>query len=301
MSTIELALRVFIVDDEPPARNRLRELLSDCNEQLPLVVVGEAGNGQEALDRLVDTPADVVLMDIRMPQMDGIELAQHLQKLPYPPVVIFTTAYDTYAIKAFELHAIDYLLKPIRLGRLFDALSRARSSVPMPLEVLRDLLPEPRRHIAIHERGRIHLIPVDEVLFLRAESKYVTVRTSDREYLIEESLTAMEKEFAMRFVRIHRNCLVAKDAIEGFVKGCAGMSGEPLNSQKGSAGMGGEPPNSQKGLAGMGAEPPNSQKGDAGTGSDSSADGSGWMVRLKGLPELLSISRRQQHIVKEFS
>ncbi len=253
MSTIELALRVFIVDDEPPARNRLRELLSDCNEQLPLEIVGEAANGQEALDKLMEVNADVLLLDIRMPQMDGIELAQHLQKLPYPPVIIFTTAYDTYAIKAFELHAIDYLLKPIRLGRLFDALSRARSAVPIQVEVLRELLPEPRRHLAIHERGRIHLIPIEQVLFLRAELKYVTVRTSEREYLIEESLTALEKEFAIRFVRIHRNCLVARDAIEGFERG------------------------------------------------KDEGESSGWMVRLKDLPEALPISRRQQHIVKEFS
>lgn len=254
MTTIELALRVFIVDDEPPARNRLRELLSDCNEQLPLVVAGEAGNGQEALARLTEESADVVLLDIRMPQMDGIELAQHLHQLPKPPVVIFTTAYDSYAIKAFELHAIDYLLKPIRLGRLFDALSRARTAVPIRTEVLRELLPEPRRHLAIHERGKIHLIPVEQVLFLRAELKYITVRTVERDYLIEESLTALEKEFATRFVRVHRNCLVAKEAIEGFERG-GGEEGE----------------------------------------------GSGWMVRLKGLPELLAISRRQQHIVKEFS
>lgn len=254
MSTIELALRVFIVDDEPPARNRLRELLSDCNEQLSLEVVGEAGNGQEALDKLTEVTADVVLLDIRMPQMDGIELAQHLQKLPYPPVIIFTTAYDAYAIKAFELRAIDYLLKPIRLGRLFDALNRARSAVPVQIEVLRELLPEPRRHLSIHERGKIHLVPIEQVLFLRAELKYITVRTSDREYLIEESLTALEKEFAARFVRIHRNCLVAKEGIEGFERG-GGEEGE----------------------------------------------GSGWMVRLKGLPEALAISRRQQYIVKEYS
>ncbi len=144
MSTVELALRVFIVDDEPPARSRLRDLLHDCSEQVALEIVGEAGNGQEALDRLLETPADVVLLDIRMPQMDGIELAQHLNKLPKPPVIIFTTAYDAYAIKAFELHAIDYLLKPIRLKRLFEAVTRAREAVPVQTEVLRDLLPEPR-------------------------------------------------------------------------------------------------------------------------------------------------------------
>jgi two-component system response regulator AlgR len=219
MTTIELALRVFIVDDELPARNRLRELLLDCSDQIALDIVGEAGNGQEALDKLVETPADVVLMDIRMPQMDGIELAQHLQKLDPPPVIIFTTAYDAYAIKAFEVRAIDYLLKPIRLGRLFDALTRARDAVPIQTEVLRDLLPEPRKHFSIHERGKIQLIPIESVLFLRAELKYITVRTAEREYLIEESLTAMEKEFAARFVRIHRNCIVAKDAIVGFQRG----------------------------------------------------------------------------------
>jgi two-component system response regulator AlgR len=193
-----------------------------------------------------------VLLDIRMPEMDGIEFAEHLRKLSDPPTVIFTTAYDAYAIKAFELHAIDYLLKPIRLGRLFEALNRAREAVPVQTEVLRELLPEPRKNLSIHERGKIHLIPVEQILYLRAELKYVTVRTAEREYLIEESLNALEKEFATRFVRIHRNCLVAKSEIEGFEKG--GEEGE-----------------------------------------------SGWMVKLKGLGELLAISRRQQHIVKEFS
>ena len=252
MSEVELALRVFIVDDEPPARKRMHDLLHDCSSQLALEVVGEAGNGQEALNRLAEIIADVVLVDIRMPQMDGIEFAQHLNKLPKPPVIIFTTAYDAYAIKAFDLHAIDYLLKPIRLGRLFDSLNRARDAVPVLTEVLRELLPEPRKYLSVHERGKIYLIPIEQVLYLRAELKYITVRTAEREYLIEESLSALEKEFVTRFVRIHRNSLVAKEAIVGFERG--GDEGE-----------------------------------------------SGWMVRLKGLSELLAISRRQQHIVKEFS
>ena len=226
MSVVELPLSVFVVDDEPPARNRLKELLSDCAEQLPLEMVGEAGNGREALDKLAQVHADVVLMDIRMPQMDGIELAQHLNKLDDPPVIIFTTAYDAYAIKAFELRAIDYLLKPIRLGRLFDALTRARNAVPLRTEELQELIPEPRKNLSIHERGKITLIPVEDVLYLRAELKYVTVRTVQQEYLIEESLTALEKEFAARFVRIHRNCLVAKSEIEGFEK----VSGEDGDS-----------------------------------------------------------------------
>ncbi len=244
-------LKIFIVDDEAPARNRLRELLADCGEEV--VVSGEAANGLAALEKLAMTPVDVVLLDIRMPQMDGIELAQHLQKLTPPPAFIFTTAYDAYAIRAFELHAVDYLLKPIRLSRLVEALRRVRAAKPVAADVLHDLQQEPRRNLSIHERGRIHLIPVEQVLFLRAEAKYITVRTVAREYLLEESLTSLEKEFAGRFVRIHRNCLVAKAAVEGF---------ERVGSEDG--------------------------------------EGSGWVVKLAGLPERLAISRGQQHIVRDF-
>lgn len=227
MSVVELPLTVFVVDDEAPARNRIKELLADCVGQLPLECVGEASNGREALEKLSEVQADVVLIDIRMPQMDGIELAQHLNKLPQPPAIIFTTAYDTYAVKAFELHAIDYLLKPIRLGRLFDALMHARNAVPPSIEVLQELLPEPRKNLSVHERGKVLLIPIENVLFLRAELKYVTVRTVEREHLIEESLSTLEKEHASRFVRIHRNCLVARNAIEGFERQADAESGEP--------------------------------------------------------------------------
>ena len=195
MSGNEQPLSVFIVDDEPPARNRLRDVLNDCSEKLPLKIVGEASNGNKTLDMLMELPVDVVLLDIRMPQMDGIELSQHLLKLPKPPVIIFTTAYDEYAIKAFELHAVDYLLKPIRLARLFEALTRARNAVPVKNEVLQELSREPRKNLSSHERGKIHLIPIGQVLYLRAELKYITVRTVEREYLIEESLAALEKEF----------------------------------------------------------------------------------------------------------
>ncbi|MEQ1533026.1 MAG: response regulator transcription factor [Sideroxydans sp.] len=216
---ITLPLKVFIVDDEAPARSRLKDLLADCEAQLALQLVGEASNGQEALDKLSETHAEVVLMDIRMPKMDGIELARHLNKLEHPPIIIFTTAYDSYAIQAFEQRAIDYLLKPIRLGRLFESLSRARDAVPIRTEVLQELMPEPRTHLSVHERGKVILVPIEEVLYLRAEMKYITVRTVAREYLIEESLTALEREFSIRFVRIHRSCLVAKSAISGFEKG----------------------------------------------------------------------------------
>jgi len=226
MTHVELPLTIFVVDDEPPARNRIKELLSDCSVQLPVEVVGEAGNGYDALVQLSEIHADIVLVDIRMPQMDGIELAQHLNKLPNPPKIVFTTAYDDYALKAFELHAIDYLLKLIRLGRLFDALAHVRNAIPLRTQELQELTPEPRKNLSIHERGKVHLIPIQDVLYLRAELKYVTVRTVNHEYLIEESLTALEKEFVTRFIRIHRNCLISKDAIEGFEKVAEDKDGE---------------------------------------------------------------------------
>jgi len=141
-----------------------------------------------------------------------------------PLRVIFTTAYDAYAIRAFELHAVDYLLKPIRAARLQEALARARAVVPKA-ETLRELQRAPRVCLSAAERGKVYLIPVGDILYLRAELKYVTVRTAAREHLIEESLTHLEQEFAERFVRVHRNCLVARAAIRGFER-LGGESGE---------------------------------------------------------------------------
>ncbi len=250
--TANQPLRVLIVDDEAPARNRVRDLLSDCALQMPIEIAGEAENCRRALAMLPECGADVVLLDIRMPEMDGLEVAQHLQKLDEPPAVIFTTAYDAYALKAFEVHAVDYLLKPIRLGRLFAALSHVRTVTPLRLDVLRELKREARTHLSVNERGRIHLIPVADIAFLKAELKYVTVRTAEREFLIEESLAKLEQEFLGRFVRVHRNCLVAKQAIEGFERAT----------------------------------------GDDGEGH--------WVVVMKDIAEKLAVSRRQQHIVREF-
>ena len=199
-------MRVMIVDDEAPARARLKDLLADCASEIPLEVVGEAANARSALD-------------IRMPEMDGIELAQHLQKLSKPPAIVFTTAYDAYAIRAFEVHAVDYLLKPIRSGRLLEALKRVASMRAPSVEALREMSSKPPAFLSAHERGRIHLIPLEEVVYLKAELKYVTVRTAGREYLIEDALARLEQEYADRFVRVHRNCLVARDAIRGFERG----------------------------------------------------------------------------------
>ena len=211
-------LRIAITDDEAPARNRLRSLLEDIAEMIPIEVVGEAENGQKLLELLERRPADVVLLDIRMPEMDGLESARHLQKLDDPPHVVFTTAYDDYAISAFELHAIDYLVKPIRLRRLHDALARARSITRISLDVLNEVAGSARTHLSVHERGKVQLVPVADVLYLRAELKYVTIRTAERELVLEESLSRLEEEFSERFVRIHRNCLVAKEHIESFEK-----------------------------------------------------------------------------------
>lgn len=206
--------QLLIVDDEPLARQRLRDLVGDIGGY---TVVGEAANGVEAMAVLQNQQVDIALVDIRMPVMDGIELAQHIRQLPRPPNLIFTTAYDHYALQAFDLNAIDYLLKPIRAERLSAALTKAR---PLNLKQSQGLqsLQETRQHLSIHERGRVLLIAVDEVLYFRAELKYVTVRTQSKSYLLEMSLNQLEQNYADRFVRVHRNALVAKHAIIGYEK-----------------------------------------------------------------------------------
>ncbi|MBS3936140.1 MAG: response regulator transcription factor [Sulfuritalea sp.] len=209
--------RLLIVDDEAPARARLRHMLADSAAAFPHRIVGEAADGIAALEMLAAQPADIALIDIRMPRMDGIELVQQLAGQPQAPAVVFVTAYDEFALKAFELAAADYLLKPVRAARLLDALMKARRLTPGAAP-LKALAPAPRTRLRVCERGRVILLPVEEILYLRAGQKYVTARTAQREYLIEESLTHLETEFAARFVRIHRNCLVAPDAVAGVVR-----------------------------------------------------------------------------------
>ena len=215
-------LKVLLVDDEPLARSRLRELLGDISIQFATEVVGEAGNGLIALEFLRENPVDVVLADIRMPGMDGIELAGHLGAFEHPPAVIFTTAYDNYAVQAFDLNALDYLLKPVRTQRLLTALQKlvvAPHPDPAALASIgREVRGGGRTHLSSHERGRLLLVPVAEVLYFKADTKYVTARTVDREYLLDEALTHLESEFAERFMRLHRAVLVAKSALAGFEK-----------------------------------------------------------------------------------
>lgn len=215
-------LSVMIVDDEAPARARLRDLLADIAGEQPNVVVAEAANGLlalEAIAGLAGVGLDVVLVDIRMPTMDGIELARHLALLEQPPGIIFVTAYDNYAVHAFELNVIDYLVKPVRAQRLAAALQKVRQgrAAPAP-QVLAALQQGERTHLSCHERGRLLLIPLADILYLKADLKYVTARTVSREYLLDESLTRLEDEFSARFIRLHRSALVAKEAIAGFEK-----------------------------------------------------------------------------------
>jgi len=217
-------LTLLLVDDEPPARARLRALLSDIADELPHRIVGEAGDGVAALELLAQTQADIALIDIRMPRMDGLELAQQLAGLPHPPAIVFVTAYDEFALKAFELAAVDYLLKPVKAARLLEALKKARRLVSADFSVIS---PAGRTRLRVVERGQVLLVPIDDILYLRAEQKYVTARTAEREYLLEESLAHLENEFPQRFVRIHRNCLVAVQAVSGVARETApGEGGE---------------------------------------------------------------------------
>ena len=209
------ALRLLLVDDEAPARTRLRNLLDDLAPQFATEVVAEAGDGVEALERVEVAAVDVALVDIRMPRMDGLRLALQLARRPNPPAIIFITAFDQYAVKAFDLSAVDYLLKPVRSQRLLEALHKVRQGEP-GMATLQKLVPDGRRQLRSTERGRVILIPIEEVLFLRAEQKYVTARTAAAEHLLEDSLLQLESEFGERFVRVHRNCLVAVAAMAGY-------------------------------------------------------------------------------------
>lgn len=217
----EAPLRIFIVDDEAPARSRLKELLGDLSAELPNEVVGEAANGKEGIALLPIAAPDVVLVDIQMPQMNGMEFARHLTTLEHAPAVVFVTAHDQYAIEAFEVNALDYLLKPVRAQRLAGALAKAAAAGPASREALVRASHGPRRYLSVAERGKILLVAVADVIFMKAELKYVTLRTREREYLVEESLTSLEQEFGALFVRVHRNCLVARRAIRGFERASA--------------------------------------------------------------------------------
>lgn len=209
---MNMPVKVILADDEPLARDRLSSLLGDLADEIPTQIVAQAANGFEAVQRALDFPADVILLDIEMPGISGLEAARHIAGLELAPAIVFVTAYDEHAVAAFELRAVDYLLKPVRLARLRESLLRIKR---LPMPVAASLAPH-RTHFTVVERQRILHVPVAEVLYLRAELRYVTARTREREYLLDESLVKLEEEFAAEFIRIHRNCLVAQRHLAGF-------------------------------------------------------------------------------------
>lgn len=277
---LDRVLTVLIVDDEALARARMVTLLADLAPQCATRVVGEAAEGYAALKLIEELHPDVVLLDVQMPGMNGVEVARHAAHIEGTRAqVVFATAFNDFAIKAFEVQALDYLLKPVRAARLLEALNRVRervsragdspdhagvssnaigpSDVAAPLAQAAAAAGLGRRHISVTERGKLLLVPVQDVVYFKAELKYTTIRTSEREYIVEEALTALETEFADRFIRIHRNALVSREAISGCERVRARADAEE----------------------GEGAEP-------------------SWQLLLRDVEETLPVSRRQWPAVR---
>ncbi|PVY58257.1 MULTISPECIES: LytTR family DNA-binding domain-containing protein [unclassified Simplicispira] len=249
-------MNILIVDDETLARNRLRTLLGDCADT-ERHNLAEAATAAEALALLAPSGGrafDVLLLDIHMPGQDGLCLAQAIQTLSYPPAVVFVTAHADHAVSAFELDAVDYLTKPVRLERLQQALARVQRALGPATGTTGNApaatLPAGEA-LVIQDRGRTERVPLAEVLFLKAEQKYVTVRTTARSYILDGSLNELEARYPGQFLRIHRNALVARRAVRALEKHY-----DP-------------------------------------------EEGDGWAVRLHGLAQLLTVSRRQVIAVRE--
>lgn len=243
-----MALKVLIVDDEPLARSRLRTLLGDCTEPRA-ELVGEAANAVQAMELIPRSGCELVLLDIHMPGVDGIALASALRELAAPPSVVFVTAHAEHAVQAFELEAADYLTKPVRLERLQQALQkvqRARSAGEGAPDVqgLGEAL-------IIQERGRSERVALADIVYLKAELKYITVRTAEKEHIYDGALSDLEQKYGHLFVRVHRNALVARRCVRAVEK-----VNDPV-------------------------------------------EGEGWVVRLDGVDERLSVSRRQLAAVRE--
>ena len=221
-------MKVLIVDDEPLAQQRLQQMLKE-HAQVSEVIL--ANNGLQAVESTQENKPDVVLMDIRMPGMDGLEAAEHISLMEKIPAIIFTTAYDEYALDAFKVHAVDYLLKPVRADKLEAALTRACQLNRAQLEAIKSEIassnPEQsklnaRKNIAAKISGNIQLIPIEDILYFQAEQKYVTVKHLHGETIIEDTLKELQVEFEHSFLRIHRNALVGKKYITGLRKDNSG-------------------------------------------------------------------------------
>ena len=219
-----MTLKVLIVDDEAHARSRLRTLLAECTE--PRVdVVGEAANAVQAVEQIQRTGCDLLLLDVRMPGVDGVQLASRLREMGMPPSIVFVTAYAEHAVEAFELEAVDYLTKPVRRERLQQALQkvlRARSAAESGVE----LSSGSSEHLIIQERGRSERVALSEVVYLKAELKYITVRTAEKEHIFDGALNDLELRYPHLFVRVHRNALVARRAVRAVEKHNDPIEGE---------------------------------------------------------------------------
>jgi len=217
-----MRLKVLIVDDEQLARARLRTLLGDCSAPTASVEA-EAANAAQAVEWLQRHSVDVALIDIHMPGADGLTLARTLRTLPHPPAVVFVTAHTEHAVQAFELEAVDYLTKPVRLERLQAALQKVERLMQSARGLEADL---PEDVLIIQERGRTERVPLSQVLYLKAELKYITVRTQAKSYILEGSLSELEEKYKTRFMRIHRNALIARRAVRALEKHYDAEEGE---------------------------------------------------------------------------
>ena len=264
------ALRVLLVDDEALARLRLRTLIGDCTEPRASVV-GEVASAAQALEWLqaqrsgsagADRACDLVLLDIQMPGRDGTQLAEELRALPQAPAVVFVTAHAGHALKAFDLEAVDYLTKPVRRERLQLALQRVVARLA-PVAAAADTAAPPDPVLVVSERGRVVRVPLAEVLYLKAELKYVTLRTAAHTHVLDDALSDLEQRLGPRFLRVHRNALVARSAISALER---------------------------RTLA---------DKGSDGDDAEDGATSDCWAVQVAPVGEWLAVSRRQASAVRE--
>lgn len=211
-------MKYLVIDDEFLARARLKELLLRID---PSAEVFEAENGQQAIDFCEKHEPDTALVDIRMPGISGIELVYHFSALEKTPAVIFTTAYSEYALEAFDANAIDYLLKPVQIDRLKRALQKANPISETQSESLRKT--SRSMHISISQKGKIKLVPIQNICYLKAENKYVMVKTAKEEYLMNDTLNNLETELGEDFLRVHRNALISTEHLEGLEKNDEGQ------------------------------------------------------------------------------
>ncbi|MFN3377153.1 MAG: LytR/AlgR family response regulator transcription factor [Burkholderiaceae bacterium] len=213
-------MHILIVDDETLARSRLRTLLADCSLPTPLLLseAAHAGEAMALLQSGTGRPVDVVLLDIHMPGQDGLQLAHAIRSLPHAPVIVFVTAHADHAVSAFELDAVDYLTKPVRRERLQQALGKALRTVRPDAPTLPPAGLAPGEALLIQDRGRTERVPLAEVLYFKAEQKYVTVRTVTRSYILDGTLSELETRYAEHFLRVHRNALVARRAVRALEK-----------------------------------------------------------------------------------